>query len=207
MRVNFREILKGPVFQYAAYGESGATRAKNATIIVREFLRAGLPFGIALAAVANAQHESKLSNQAMGDINSSGRRESVGLFQLRWSDENRGAGVGMSDKQRMNPVKNTRRIIQEVRDYGNRGLFQAYANGSSVGELAIIFGRDIERPANRGVGRDKTARKIFGNLADVPANQLTGGLILGTALVVMPIVVGGGVLLVVLTFLALRTRS
>ena len=96
MRVNFREILKGPVFQYAAYGESGATRAKNATIIVREFLRAGLPFGIALAAVANAQHESKLSNQAMGDINSSGRRESVGLFQLRWSDENRGAGRAKS---------------------------------------------------------------------------------------------------------------
>lgn len=204
MRVNFKEILAGPVFKYSAYGESGATRAKNATIIVREFLRAGLPFGIALAAVTNAQHESGLSNQAMGDKNASGRAESVGLFQLRWSDNDRGAGVGMSDKQRMNPVKNTRRIIKEVKDYGNRGLFQAYDNGASLGELAVIFGRDIERPANKGVGRDNTARKIFGSLADVPANQLTGGAAFAAAALTLPLFIGGGVLLTVLAVVALK---
>ena len=206
MQVNFKEIFAGPVFKYSAYNEGPAQRIKNATIIIREFLRAGYPLGIALAAVTNAQHESGLSNQAMGDKNASGRRESVGLFQLRWSDNDRGAGVGMSDKQRMNPVLNTKRIIKEVKDYGNRGLFAAYDNGATLGELAIIFGRDIERPANRGVGRDKTAYKIFGNLANQPANQLTKavGIALGVGLLSLPLLVGGGVLLVALGYAVFR---
>ena len=206
MNVNFKEIFAGPVFKYSAYNEGPAQRIKNATIIVREFMRAGFPLGVALAALANAQHESGLSNQAMGDKNESGRTESVGLFQLRWSDSNRGAGVGMSDKERMNPVKNTRRIIKETRDYGSK-LMQAYDNGATVGELAVIFGRDIERPANRGVGRDKTAYKMFGNLANTPANQLIKpiglGLALG-ALAVTPVIIGGGVLLLGLGLYALK---
>ena len=205
MQVNFKEIFAGPTFKYSAYHEGPAQRIKNATIIVREFMRAGFPLGVAMAAVANAQHESGLSNQAMGDKNESGRTESVGLFQLRWSDSNRGAGVGMSDAARMNPVKNTRRIIKETKDYGGK-LMQAYKNGATVGELSVIFGRDIERPANRGVGRDKTAYKLFGNLANTPANQLTKpiGLGLGLALASVPLFVGGGVLLLALGVYAIK---
>jgi len=205
MQVNFKEIFAGPVFKYSAYNEGPAQRIKNATIIVREFLRAGYPLGIALAAVANAQHESGLSNQAMGDKNASGRAESVGLFQLRWSDNDRGAGVGMSDKQRMNPVLNTKRIIKEVKDYGSK-LMNEYNNGATVGRLAVVFGRDIERPANKGVGRDKTAYKIFGNLANQPANQLTKPIGIALGIASLPLLIGGGILLVALGVAVLRKR-
>jgi len=205
MQVNFKEIFAGPVFKYSAYNEGPAQRIKNATIIVREFLRAGYPLGIALAAVTNAQHESGLSNQAMGDKNASGRRESVGLFQLRWSDNDRGAGVGMSDKQRMNPVLNTKRIIKEVKDYGGK-LMNEYDSGATVGRLAVVFGRDIERPANRGEGRDKTAYKIFGNLADMPANQLTKPIGIALGVAALPLLIGGGVLLAALGVVFLRKR-
>lgn len=205
MQVNFKEIFAGPVFKYSAYSEGPAQRIKNATIVVREFLRAGYPLGIALAAVANAQHESGLSNQAMGDKNASGRAESVGLFQLRWSDNDRGAGVGMSDKQRMNPVLNTKRIIKEVKDYGSK-LMNEYNNGATVGRLAVVFGRDIERPANKGVGRDKTAYKIFGNLANQPANQLTKPIGIALGIASLPLLIGGGVLLVALGVVFLRKR-
>jgi len=205
MQVNFKEIFAGPVFKYSAYSEGPAQRIKNATIIVREFLRAGYPLGIALAAVTNAQHESGLSNQAMGDKNASGRAESVGLFQLRWSDNDRGAGVGMSDKQRMNPVLNTKRIIKEVKDYGSK-LMNEYNNGATVGRLAVVFGRDIERPANKGVGRDKTAYKIFGNLANQPANQLTKPIGIALGIASLPLLIGGGVLLVALGVAVLRKR-
>jgi len=205
MQVNFKEIFAGPVFKYSAYNEGPAQRIKNATIIVREFLRAGYPLGIALAAVANAQHESGLSNQAMGDKNASGRAESVGLFQLRWSDNDRGAGVGMSDKQRMNPVLNTKRIIKEVKDYGSK-LMNEYDNGATVGRLAVVFGRDIERPANKGVGRDKTAYKIFGNLANQPANQLTKPIGIALGIASLPLLIGGGILLVALGVAVLRKR-
>lgn len=205
MQVDFKEIFAGPVFKYSAYNEGPAQRIKNATIIVREFLRAGYPLGIALAAVANAQHESGLSNQAMGDKNASGRAESVGLFQLRWSDNDRGAGVGMSDKQRMNPVLNTKRIIKEVKDYGSK-LMNEYDNGATVGRLAVVFGRDIERPANKGVGRDKTAYKIFGNLANMPANQLTKPVGIALGIASLPLLIGGGVLLVALGVAVFRKR-
>ena len=45
MNVNFQEIFAGPVFKYSAYNEGPAQRIKNATIIVREFMRAGFPLG------------------------------------------------------------------------------------------------------------------------------------------------------------------
>jgi len=203
MKVDFSEVFAGPVFKYKAYNEGPAERIKNATIIIREFLRAGYPLGIAMAALVNAQHESGLSNQAMGDENASGRRESVGLFQLRWSDNDRGAGVGMSDAARMNPVKNTRRIIKEVDDYGDK-LMNEYKNGASLGRLAVVFGRDIERPANKGVGRDKTAYKMFGNLANMPANQFTRPVGVALGLASLPLLIGGGILLVALGYAVVK---
>lgn len=204
MEIDFRQLIEQAPLTREAHNESPAGRVRNAFTIVREFMRAGYPFGIALAAVTNAQHESGLSNHAMGDKNASGRHESVGLFQLRWSDDDRGAGVGMSDKARQNPVKNTRRIIQETRDYGG-ALVAAYNEGATLGDLAIIFGRDIERPANRGEGRDSTARSLFGSLADTPANTLAlraGSL--GMAMTALPFLIGGGVLVIALGVWAFR---
>lgn len=196
MDVDFKEIFAGPLFKGVRYGEDGKRRTQNAKIIIRQFMRAGFPLGVAMAALANAYHESGLSNNAMGDKNASGRHESVGLFQLRWSDDDRGAGVGMSDKKRQNPLANTRRIIKETKDYGSK-LMQAYRNGATVGELTVIFGRDIERPADRGVGRDKTAYKLFGKLANVPAKDLDKAIGVGAiATVGIPVIIGGTVLLV-----------
>ena len=145
------------------YNESQAGRLRNAKIIYDMFRKAGYPAGIALAAIANARHESDISNEAVGDSGSS-----VGLFQLHKN----GAGKGMSTADRMDPYKNTARIIKEADMYGSK-MMTAYNSGASVADLSVIFGRDIERPANAGAGRDKTARTLFGPIADVPAITLT----------------------------------
>jgi hypothetical protein len=173
--------------------QSIAQRVKNANLIVAEFMRRGYPLGIALAAVVNARHESDLSNYAAGD---SGR--SIGLFQLYDS----GAGKGMTIEERQDPYNNTKRIIEETDIYGKRSysdgrtnLMTAYANGASIAELAVIFGRDIERPANKGVGRDKTARSLFPMIADLPAKHLVKGAALGVILLTgASVVVAGGVI-------------
>ncbi len=164
MNVSLPSVLKSEQFQRASqFGESAVGRVRNATIIVREFMKAGYPFGIALAAVVNARHESDLSNAAIGDSG-----QSVGLFQLY----SRGAGAGMSVQERMDPYLNTRRIIGETKQYGSN-LMSAYRGGASLADLSLIFGRDIERPANKGVGRDNTARELFPGLADIPAKRIT----------------------------------
>jgi hypothetical protein len=144
------------------YGETQAGRLKNAKIIYDMFRKAGYPAGVALAAIVNARHESDLSNEAVGDSGSS-----VGLFQLHKN----GAGKGMSQAERMDPYKNTARIIKETDMYGSK-LMEASNAGASVADMSVIFGRDIERPANAGVGRDKTARTLLGPLADVTGNTL-----------------------------------
>jgi len=158
------------------YGESAEGRLANAKIIVNSFLSAGFPIGIALAALVNAQHESRLSNNAVGDSG-----ESIGLFQLRWSEAGLGAGAGMTVSERMDPQSNTDRIIVETQDYGTQ-LMEAYNAGASLATLSVIFGRDIERPADAS-GRDDTARKMFGPLADMPANQLVLAGLAGTLLI------------------------
>ena len=70
----------------------------------------------------------------------------------------------------------------------------------------MVFGRDIERPANKGVGRDKTAYKIFGNLANMPANQLTKPVGIALGIASLPLLIGGGVLLVALGVAVFRKR-
>ena len=164
MNVTLPSILTGSQFQRSSqFGESAVGRVRNATIIVREFMKAGYPFGVALAAVVNARHESDLSNAAIGDSG-----QSVGLFQLYSG----GAGAGMSVEQRMDPYLNTRKIIEETKQYGSN-LMAAYRGGASLADLSLIFGRDIERPANKGVDRDNTARALFPGLADLPAKRIT----------------------------------
>ena len=202
MKVKIPTLWEGSEFQRSSRYDleaglssvqSIAQRVKNANLIVAEFMRRGYPLGIALAAVVNARHESDLSNYAAGD---SGR--SIGLFQLYDS----GAGKGMTIEERQDPYNNTKRIIEETDIYGKRSysdgrtnLMTAYANGASIAELAVIFGRDIERPANKGVGRDKTARSLFPMIADLPAKHLAKGAALGVILLTgASVVVAGGVI-------------
>ena len=174
MKINLPALWEGSEFQRASkYAESAAGRVRNAQIIVTEFLKAGFPLGVALSAVVNARHESDLSNAAVGDSG-----HSVGLFQLYDS----GAGAGMSVEERMDPYVNTKRIIEETKVYGNKtyrdgriNLMDAYDQGASVATLSLIFGRDIERPKNKGAGRDATARKLFPLIADFPAKHLVKG--------------------------------
>lgn len=158
----------------STFGGSAADRVANATLIVREFLRARYPIGIALAAVVNARAESDLSNQAIGD-----NGHSVGLFQL----SDLGAGRGMSVAERKDPRVNVRTIIRETKTYGAR-LMQAYRSGASVAELSVIFGEDIERHAPGAAPRDQLARQMFPGIANVPAKHL---ILLGA---VIPLVAG-----------------
>jgi hypothetical protein len=118
-----------------------AEKCEMVRVIEREFLAAGLPVGLAAAAVVNAYAESGLNPRAVGDGGAS-----VGLFQLH----ERGAGAGMTTAQRMDPVHNTRRIaavllgpqgapVRAAWDAGERGL----------GRLAALFSTHVERPAAR----------------------------------------------------------
>ncbi len=195
MQVSLPSIFKGSEFQRASRYDLGAgltnaqsiaARIKNSRIIISMFRAAGYPIGVALAALVNARHESDLSNYAIGDSG-----QSVGLFQLY----DRGAGAGMTIEERQNPRANTKRIIQETRDYGSN-LMTAYRNGASVAELSLIFGRDIERPKNKGEGRDITARQLLGPLADVPANRLV------FAAAAIPVAVGLGLAAIAIVIVA-----
>jgi len=195
MQVSLPSIFKGSEFQRASRYDLGAgltnaqsiaARIKNSRIIISMFRAAGYPIGVALAALVNARHESDLSNYAIGDSG-----QSVGLFQLY----DRGAGAGMTIEERQNPLANTKRIIQETRDYGSNRM-TAYRNGASVAELSLIFGRDIERPKNKGEGRDITARQLLGPLADVPANRLV------FAAAAIPVAVGLGLAAIAIVIVA-----
>jgi hypothetical protein len=199
MQVSLPSIFKGSEFQRSSRydlergltaAQSVAERINNSRIIISMFRSAGYPIGIGLAAVANARHESDISNYAIGDSG-----QSVGLFQLY----DRGAGAGMTIEERMSPRANTQRIIQETKTYGGP-LMEAYRNGASVAELSLIFGRDIERPANKGVGRDNTARSLFGTLADVPAKSLV------FAAAAIPISIGLGLGALAIFIVALSTK-
>jgi hypothetical protein len=163
-----------------------------ARLILREFVLAGYPTAIALAAVVNAKAESNLNPLAVGDNGAS-----IGLFQLY----ERGAGAGMTVEQRQDPATNTRRIIQEVRTYGGP-MMQAYQAGASLADLAGLFARDIERPADRTgeqIRRAAMARSLFPGLADMPGYMLPPGVTLLPGLLpwwayVVPGVVVGGVI-------------
>lgn len=183
------DVISLPDWQRASkFNASQADRVRNAKIIYDMFRKAGYPVGVAMAAIANARHESDLSNSAVGDSGSS-----VGLFQLHKN----GAGKGMTTADRMDPYKNTARIIKETDMYSDK-LMKAWNDGKSVATLSYIFGRDIERPANAGKGRDNTARLIFGPLADVDSQTLTYAAVGGFFLI------GAASAFGVLLYLALR---
>ncbi len=115
---------------------------KNAEIIEREFRAAGLSNSIIAAALVNAWEESNLRN-----IPSHDKKEgSFGLFQCN----TRGAGKGYTREQLLDPVFNTRVILnREVLRGAGKRLRAADKRGAPVSELASIFCYDIERPAKR----------------------------------------------------------
>lgn len=110
-------------------------------IIQTEFAKHGLGATAIAAAVANAYAESGLNPLASGDGG-----HSIGLFQLNdW-----GAGHGLSVAYRQDPTNNARTILsREVLASAGKTLRARAAAGAGVGELAAIFARDIERPADK----------------------------------------------------------
>ena len=141
---------------------NGTERMKNATLIFKAFKKAGYSDGIALSAVVNADYESKLSNQAVGDSGNS-----VGLFQVHKMH-------GMSVKDRMNPTKNIAFILEDFKKNGVK-IVGMDSDGATVAVLSGRFGHDIERPADR-IGalskRASYARSLFPGLADLSSAQI-----------------------------------
>jgi len=113
---------------------------QNAKIIEREFYWAGLPAGLAAAAIANAWHESKLNERAYNPVG----EDSAGLFQLNAEG---GLGRGMSLEERFDPVINTQRVIKEIKA---QRLDELADQNPSVSYLAQVFANKIERCAACG---------------------------------------------------------
>jgi hypothetical protein len=140
-----------------------------AEIIEREFTAAGYDQKMVVAAILNAIAESGLNPKAAGDGG-----QSIGLFQLYA----KGAGAGMSVADRQDPVKNTRRIIEEVRRYG-KPLLDAIAAGKSSADITALFCIYIERPQDsktKGAYRAATLPKYFPTLGQqwLPGPAQTG---------------------------------
>lgn len=171
-------IAVGGTYLLSYFGKKGGGSMKNeilpsfltklsanqiymAYLIEVEFIKAGLPFSIACAAVINAYAESKLNPNAAGDCGG-GRCRSIGLFQLHEA----GAGAGMTVEERKNPIVNIQTIInREVKTARGKALRQRAAEGATVAELAAIFSRDIERPKDKQGNMDARyalGEKMFG---------------------------------------------
>jgi len=141
---------------------SGKERLANANRIFKAFKRAGWSDGVALAAIVNADYESKLSNKAIGDSGSS-----VGLFQVHKVH-------GMSVSDRMNPTKNINFILADIAKNGHKIVLMD-KNHATVAVLAGQFGHDIERPRDR-VGaltkRAVYAQSLFPMVANKTSAQI-----------------------------------
>jgi hypothetical protein len=132
----------------------------NANIILDEFARAGLPTHVTLAAVANALAESNLQAWRIGDTRTDEGGESVGLFQLRRTASNEGAGYDMSIAERQDPRLNTRRIIEEVL----RTRAQVVDATNTPAEATWAFTVYVERPEN---ARSKAAERVRDHLGNL----------------------------------------
>lgn len=148
----------------------------NARIIEREFTAAGFKPPVVAAAIINAIAESGLRNDAVGDAGAS-----VGLFQLH----ERGGGHGMSSQERMDPVKNTRRIIEQAQKA--RNFMQMVNSGETdVKKLAAAFSTYVERPADKPGNEIKRAAMVdtyFGsNVSLIPGARSGASLWLWVAL-------------------------
>ena len=132
----------------AAYGV-GTQKREMAGIILDVFLVGGFPAGVALAAIINAEAESGLNPNAVGD-----NGHSVGLFQL-----NDIGGKLTFDFDRKDPYANAKAILREFeRLYAKKGKIGNYTTpislhdmikgNTSVGAFAGRFAAIVERPAD-----------------------------------------------------------
>jgi len=138
-------------------------RSDNAKKIFKAFKKAGYSDGIALAAVVNADYESRLSNKAVGD---SGK--SVGLFQVH-------SKHGLSAKDRMKPDVNIKFILGDMAKNGMT-VVDMDEDGASVAALSGRFAHDVERPADRTaslVSRASHAKKLFPMVANLSSAEFT----------------------------------
>lgn len=168
----------------AAGSPSPATRLANAHTIVRVALDEGLPLGVALAMVVNADAESALNHAAIGDGG-----HAIGLFQA-----NDLGGKRTFPGDRRDPAATTRWIISEYRAAVDRttgkdkaagdvivsrpSLASALASGRSVADIAGLFAFYVERPA--ALQKEEAARRgrtsqTFPTVASAPANSLVPG--------------------------------
>ena len=140
-----------------------STQRYNAKVIEREFTAAGFGPPVVAAAIINALAESALNSAAVGDSGAS-----VGLFQLH----ERGGGRGMSVQERMDPTKNTKRIIQEA--FAAPGFMALVRSGDTdIKRLTAAFSTYVERPADKPgneVRRAAMVDRYFG----ASANRISG---------------------------------
>ena len=129
-------------------------QAEMAQLIAREFKAAGLPSEFGAAAIVNAYYESGLNPGIQsGYVSASGAREdSVGLFQLYINGAGKGMVLSDGTDLRKDPILNTRRIIEEVKNptYG-QAMRDSYASGNrSIAHYSGLFAQDIERCSSCG---------------------------------------------------------
>ena len=119
---------------------------------------------VVLAALVNADYESRMSNRATGD-----NGNAIGLYQLSKT----GAGKGMSESDMRNPSLNTRAIMKDFK-FSGEPVMSAYRAGSSVAQLAGLFGKYVERTANKNVIelRGAYARSLFPSIANIEGLKL-----------------------------------
>lgn len=124
-----------------------------------------VPMGIALAAIINADYESRSSNFATGD---SGK--SIGLYQIH--ERSRGS---FSESELRTATGNTLRMMELYWSGRNARVEGAYQAGATVAELAGLFGKYVEKTANPNALtlRADYARKLFPSIADLPGRALT----------------------------------
>jgi len=143
---------------------TGAERVSNATISANEWLESGYPMAVVLAALVNADYESRMSNRATGD-----NGNAIGLYQLSKT----GAGKGMSESDMRNPSLNTRALMKDFK-FSGEPVMSAYRAGSSVAQLSGLFGKYVERTANKNVIelRGAYARSLFPSIANIEGLKL-----------------------------------
>ena len=144
---------------------TGYKRVSNANISANEWLQAGYPMAVTLAAIVNADYESRLSNLATGD-----NGKSFGLYQLHVN----GAGKGMSEADMRDASLNTRAIMADYASGNGDPVDSAYRSGATLAQLAGLFGKYVERPKNPDVIelRAAYARHLFPSIANTDGLKL-----------------------------------
>lgn len=161
---------------------------QDAIVMLRPTLALYGSRALASAALANAYAESRLDPLAGGDVDARGVPQAIGLFQLHSG----GAGKGMSIADRVDPIRATRRILEEAAAAGLPGaapgasgglLWETFTNAlpgststdDAVGLAALTarFTVEVERPAQAGL---RAAERVALLRTDAYLRQVLTGL-------------------------------